>query len=635
MRALEIHHRYQNDLLLSGLKRFFGDFDAGTLQRIFGAFEWLEVSAGEMVFDEGAPGEDMFFLVSGRLRATVDSSGSRRTVVGEMFRGEAIGEMALITGELRTARVTAVRPSVLVRLSRAAFYELVREHPSVSIRLMRLLIERLRRAESRQSWASARLRAGRPASIVLLPSAPGMDVESIAAELASRLSRWGRSLFLTQAIVRGRFEPAVAAARETAAGAHIELTRWLDEVEAQHDFLLCVADPEDSAWTRQCLSRADEILVVAGAGLPAALHPVEGAGISGNPGFGEAAVRLVLVHGPGSATPRGTAAQLDARNVVDHVHLREGSARDLDRLARVISGNSVGLVLSGGAAHGFAHLGVYQALVEAGIDIDCVGGTSMGAAVGSLIALDLDPAEAIQKVRRFFHSRPLGDYNLLPFVSLLAGRRLESALLAAYRHPDGSQPGIEDTWKRFFCIATNYSLACEKILQRGPLAQLVRASLSIPVYLPPVFHDREALIDGALFNNFPADVMRQGGIGFVIGVDLAQKPFGSVSAPSAPRGMGLLLRQFTRRRDSDDRIPWIAGMLYHSPMLASRSRQASCAALVDLLIQPDLSSVRSFDWGAMDRTIELGYRAARAQIERVAAADPAQLEALRPGGPTP
>jgi len=218
VRTLEIRHRYQNDLLLSGLKRFFGDFDAGTLERIFGAFEWLEVSAGEMVFDEGAPGEDMFFLVSGRVRATVDSSGPRRTVVGEMFRGEAIGEMALITGELRTARVTAVRPSVLVRLSRAAFYELVREHPSVSIRLMRLLIERLRRAESRQSWASARLRASRPASIVLLPSTPGMDVESIAAELASRLSRWGRSLFLTQAIVRGRFEPVVAAARETADG---------------------------------------------------------------------------------------------------------------------------------------------------------------------------------------------------------------------------------------------------------------------------------------------------------------------------------------------------------------------------------------------------------------------------------
>lgn len=629
MEVPEIPRRYHHDLLLGGLKRFFGDFDAPVLERISGAFDWLELAAGEMLFDEGARGEDMFFLVSGRLRATIGSSGSTPMIVGEMTRGESIGEMALITGEPRTTRVTAVRTSVLVRLSRSAFYQLILEHPDVSIRLMRLLIERLRRAESRQRWVGTRKPEGQPVNITLVPSTPRMDGEGIATDLTTRLSRWGRPLLLTRAIVEARFGgAAVAASREAAPNAYIALTRWLDEEEAQNEFILFVADSEDSAWTRRCLSRADEVLVLADADQPVALHPVESAAVPGKSAFGEAAVRLVLVHGNASAVPHGTSAQLDARNVVHHIHLRKGSARDLDRLARTVSGNSVGLVLSGGAAHGFAHLGVYRALVEAGTNIDCVGGTSMGAAVGSLIALDLNPAEAIQRVRSIVESAPLRDYNLFPLVSLIGGRRLESQLLAAFRSPDGSQLEIEDTWKSFFCVATNYSFAREMVLRRGSLAKLVRASLSIPVFLPPVFHQGDVLIDGALFNNFPTDVMRQSGVGYLIGVDLEKKPFGSVLSQSVPRGWDLLLRRFMRRPGQADRIPSIGGMLYHSPMLASRSRQAQSAALADLLIRPDLSGMRNMDWGALDRAIELGYRAAQTEIKRIAAADPLRFDAL-------
>ena len=121
---------------------------------------------------------------------------------------------------------------------------------------------------------------------------------------------------------------------------------------------------------------------------PPVLHPTETHCLVQRPGRSEAAEVLVLLHPADRLCPRGTKAWLARRPVTDHLHLRHEIDADMARLARIQSHTAIGLVLAGGGARGLAHLGVYRALRERGIDIDYVGGTSIGAVMATLVASD-------------------------------------------------------------------------------------------------------------------------------------------------------------------------------------------------------------------------------------------------------
>lgn len=612
MERLEIHSEYQRELLLSGLKHFFGDFDEKLLQRVLPRLEWLEVASGETVFRQGAPGRDLYFVVSGRLRASVDDGQGGERVLGEILRGESVGEMSVVTGAPRMATITAVRASVLVRFSRRQFQILLNQFPRISLRLMHLLIERLSRSGSIQPARR------RPENIVLLPISAGLDAEALATQLAERLTRFGRVKTLTPSQAAALFgDTALHAAREQTAE-YLAMTRKLDELEGQHDFVLFVANREDCGWTRRCLNHADEVLLLASADEPPTPGPIEALLAAQGGGLSRAGRRLVLFHQAGCLSPSATAAWLDARELIGHVHLRRNHAPDLDRLARIVSGNAVGLVMSGGGARGFAHLGVYRALVEAGIPIDYVGGTSMGAVIASLVALDIPPRAAIDSFREVFRVRPLSDFNAFPLVSLISGKRLEKLLNTAYARLIGESRNVEDCWKNFYCIASSYSYAREVVIHRGPLLKMLRASLSIPGFFPPVFHAGEALVDGAIFNNFPTDEMARIGVGRMIGVDLGDDHFGPVVGDEFP-GPWTVLRHWLSKwlpgHRGSLRVPLLGGMLFRAPMLYSKSRQKRSAEVVDLLIKPDLRAIGMLDWSALDQAVELGYRHTREQLQ--------------------
>src|SRR5262249_39208180 len=149
------------------------------------------------------------------------------------------------------------------------------------------------------------------------------------------------------------------------------------------------------------------------------LHETETRLLMQRPGRSEAAEILVLLHPAPARNPRGTREWLDRRPLADHVHVRPDVDRDMARLARLQTHTAVGLVLAGGGARGFAHLGVLRALQERGIEIDCVGGTSIGAVMASLAASDHPAEDVLRIARRGFAVNPTGDLNLLPLLSLL------------------------------------------------------------------------------------------------------------------------------------------------------------------------------------------------------------------------
>ena len=324
---------------------------------------------------------------------------------------------------------------------------------------------------------------------------------------------------------------------------------------------------------------------------------------------------LLLQHAPALACPQGTATWLQALAVQEHLHLRRDSDADLQRLARLLARQGVGLVLAGGGARGFAHLGVLRALQEAGVPIDAVGGTSMGAVMASLVASQRPQAELMPLVRRAFRRNPTGDFNLLPLISLIRGRRLRQALRDAVLGLCGHAARIEDLWLSCYVVATNYGRAAEVVLRRGDLQSAVAASAAIPGALPPVILDGELHCDGGSFNNFPLDVMRaQRGIGRVIGVDLLTHQPRKLDFDEVPGPWALLRDRLRSRRARRYKLPSLVAYLLNNTILYSVARKAGDAKLADLLLQPPLLRVGLLDWARLDSSVQQGYEHTRERL---------------------
>ena len=203
--------------------------------------------------------------------------------------------------------------------------------------------------------------------------------------------------------------------------------------------------------------------------------------------------------------------------MADYLHLRCDHRADAARLVRMITGTACGLVLGGGAPRGFAHLGVLRALEEAGVPIDVVGGTSVGALIGAFCALGLNDSERVERAVAAFTRSGSLVRPTLPLVAVSPGRRVDR-LLAEHLGPGL----IKDLPRRFFCVSANLTRAEEVIHDRGPLWPAVRASLSMPGIFPPVYSDGDLLIDGGALDTVPVEIMRgRVGSGYIIAVDLS------------------------------------------------------------------------------------------------------------------
>ncbi|WP_284617268.1 patatin-like phospholipase family protein [Aquabacterium humicola] len=610
---------YQDELLSRLLRSCFGDIDETAIALLRQHLEWVEIAGGQTLIEQGEPGDSMYLLVSGRLRAYVRNddngnghgrSGASSTspggqrMLGEITRGQIVGEMSLYTDEPRMATVVAIRDSVLVKLGKEAFDRLLASSAQVSVALTRQIIQRLKQAHQNAPTVFVR-----PITIGLLPISPGIDLAELGAQLAAQLQRLGR----VEVIDALRIDEELNAPEATLGpGAMVDLQRrmtlFLDRVEADADFVLLLGDALPTAWTERCCRDADELLLLADASQPPAIHSNEKACLLNRPARTEVAEVLVLLHAADAPVPVNTRAWLDRRPVADHWHIRPALERDLARLARLLSRTATGLVLAGGGARGLAHLGVYRALQEQGIEVDCVGGTSIGAVMATYVASDRPWAQVMANARRAFSTNPTGDWNPLPWLSLFRGRRLKQILEVAVRDLLGGDADVEDLWKTWFCVTTNYTHAREQVLRRGRLVKALLASTAIPGALPPVLHEGELLCDGGSFNNFPVDVMRaQRGIGRVIGIDLDFRQPLRVDLDDVPGGWALFVDSFRPLRQRRYRLPSLAAYLMTVMVLYSISRSRRSRALTDLYFNPPLDRVGLLQWHRFDRIVQRGY----------------------------
>jgi NTE family protein len=352
----------------------------------------------------------------------------------------------------------------------------------------------------------------------------------------------------------------------------------------------------------------DELLLLADGQAEPALHPIEEQCLMRRSPLTEAAEILVLLHPAGLQCPQGTHAWLARRPVADHVHIRPALERDMARLARIQSRTAVGLVLAGGGARGFAHLGVYRALRERGVEIDCVGGTSIGSVMAAYVASDQPLEDVMANARDAFRTNPTGDWSLLPLLSLIKGERLRRILHGAVHRLVGFPAQVEDLWKNYYCVATNYSKASEHVVRRGSLVKSLLASISIPGALPPVLHEGDLLCDGGTFNNFPVDVMRgMRGVGTVIGVDLNFRKPRRIDLEEVPTHWALLRDRLRPRGRRRYKLPSLASYLMQVTILYSMSRQRQSRQLTDLYFNPPLDRVGMLEWNRFEQIVQQGY----------------------------
>lgn len=574
------------------IERLCGALDDTTLSHLLERVSLRRLSAGELLYRQGEAGEQMHVVLNGRLQVRVRSSDGEESVVAHPQPGDVVGEMAVFSGGDRAATIHAVRDSILGTVERSEIEALAARFPKVFSNITRMIVKRLTGAAghiARRSGAR---------SIMLLSLHRGPVTEGFCAKLRAALLRFGSVLHLDAQRAHQYFS-GISGSQDYG--------RHLDACEEKYDFLLLEADTESTSWNRICHAHADRILLVADAACGPEPTAAERQLASGDlPGSDAKPTDLVLIH-PGKAMPRGTRNWLSRRRTDRHHHVSHGSDADIARVARTLAGHAVSLVLAGGGARGFAHLGVIRALGEAGIGIDAIGGASFGALAATGIARGLSDAESLEEQRRAFtHEDPLGDYTL-PIMSLVRGRHLDRLL------QERLPMDIEDLWLPFFAVSSNLTTSQVRVHDAGPLWQAIRASISLPAVLPPSLENGQLLIDGGVLNNLPVDIMRGRMRGPLIAVDLAVGHGETVEYRSIPGAFDYLKNRLLAGHSASE-APTVSRVILQITTMASRREIRHARKLADLYLNPPLDSYDFLDWGKMREIVEIGYRHARPRI---------------------
>ena len=578
-----------------------GGAEPATVQEVVDRVEWCRLAAGDVLFEQGDPSDAAYFVVSGRLRVTMRHDGGRTEVLTELGRGAVVGELGLLDDAPRSATVRAVRDATLARFGAELFEQMVTTSPALMLHVTRGVLSRVLRGP--------RPIARRASTVAVAVTAP-VEPAPLITGIVGAVTRFGSVRHLSSRVVDELLQrPGIAQVPSDDAGVP-RLSEFMHEADVGNDVLVLETDRELTGWTRRALRQADRAVIVCSPDPAPAERRAIRALVDAVAGVEHTTVVLAVHHPATADRPRGTAALLHDLGVHDVVHLRAGSGADLARLGRLATGHGVGLVLSGGGARGFAHLGAYRALVEAGVPIDAVAGCSMGATIAGGIATGVPDEELIPMAQRQFHK--LLDYTV-PVVSLMKGERISNSLGAAFGEWD-----IEDLVLPFYCVSTNLTQSRLEVHRRGNAALAIRASVAIPGILPPVPWGEDLLVDGGVLDNMPFLPMRDDGrIGTVIAVDVAP-----VRGPRSKGDYGTSvsgLRALAGRvRPGGTVYPAVGAVLLRSMLVGAMHNQRAALATgsVDLLLRLDLPGVGLLEF---DRVVDVEAKGYAAAVEPVRA----------------
>ncbi|VAV96944.1 Serine protease, partial [hydrothermal vent metagenome] len=374
------------------------DTTKGALKAAAKAAKWVRLPGGKPLFLAGDIADSIYFVKSGVLGAFHLGADAELELLGYIRPGEPVGEMAFLAAAPHASPVYALRDAELICLPRAAFDKLSRKSPGLMRALTQMTVMRLR-SNNRQNAESR----SQPKVFAMLATSPTIAPEHLAKQLAKQLGKMGIS-----SIIIGP-------------DAKDSSPEWFDKQEQNHDVVLMHSPIADDGWFRLCLRQADRLWILGRADARPSdpLLPVED-----SPARAMRLVDVILLHNKGVSEVSAGHDWKKAAGAARIFHWRNGNQDDIARIARTAAGRSVGLVLSGGGARAYAHIGAVRALREANIPIDFCGGTSMGAIIAANVAMGWDDEQIENCIMdAFVKSNPVDDY-VLPVVSLTGGAKV-------------------------------------------------------------------------------------------------------------------------------------------------------------------------------------------------------------------
>ena len=552
--------------------RFFQSLDPEALGDIVNKASWYSVAGGAPLYLHGESSNALHFVLSGRL-IVVRSGAEGDEVVGYVRAGEPVGEMSMLAGETHSASVFALRDTEILTLKQDDVERIFHEHGEFAGALARVIL-------SRSRHPAASFQQSAPRIFALVGTSPSVDINARAADLAKRIARYG---------VRTHWMPVQADAPDA---------ETFDCMEEAHDVVLLATRVDGGAWYRFVIRHADRFLVFARRDAKPP-RPFPMTTEAGERARNFRLVDLVMLHEGQAACP--IAEWADAVSASRILNCRgDGCA---ERIARVIAGKSIGVVFSGGGARAYAHIGAVAALREAGVPIDFVSGASMGGIIAACVAAGWSNEEIETRIRdAFVESNPLGDH-VLPVVALTKGGRVEARLQKHF-----GDRLIEDLALPFFCVSSDVAAGEARIHRRGSLKRALRASIALPGILPPVIDGDALLVDGAVINNFPTDVMAATHRGLTIGIDVARRGVIDIEAFRDPPGFFSWITQNGVRG-----APPIVSLLMRTA--TARHERILKIHPADIMISPKVEGVELRDWEEYDVAVSDGYNTTRAAIE--------------------
>jgi NTE family protein len=591
----------------------FSGLDDEQLGEIAAIVKTKSCSRGEAIITEGEQDNNFYVVLSGCFEIHL---GAKNLTLANIGVGQPIGEVGFIAEVARTATVTAIRESIVLVLEKVEFDVVCKDNPkiwhAISVALARrLLISNLGEGGYRKST---------PNTIAIIPAGSnGIPVEFISQFMAG-FSTQANVLLIDSKSISQHF-PSNKNNNEHA------LARFLNTLENRYDHIVYLSDNDLTEWSAVAIKQADLVISVGrhdnSCKKPVALNKIET--FVGTLHKSDSQ-RLILLHRKKYAI-QGTAHWLRERLVKMHHHVANGNKNDFLRLARFIEGKAIGFVASGGGALCCAHIGIYKALLQSGMNFDIIGGTSGGAAMAAAFAFGIDPDEVERQTYDMFVTRKaLGRYNI-PIFSLLDHRFFDAELRRLY-----GNARIEDFWIPYFAVAADLTNANATNIRYGPIWQAIRASSALPALLPPFYtRDGEMLVDGGLVDNVPIGAMHElkEGPNIVVSFEESRCERFLVDYDSIPSRLGLLrmaLMQKGRQRLRS--TPSLNDALIRA-LLANRQDFRANIRDEDILLVPDLPEEVGFmDWQHSALLRDFAWEWTRNELERLRETGDATIERI-------
>ena len=535
-------------------------------------FQLETIQSGELIFRKGDEGSKAYVVIEGVIGLYDDVDASGKTPFLKLARGKLLGTYAMLCGEARSATAMALTETTLASIESADFHRLMDASPELCKRVLTSLAREASRG--RGPHQNSRVRC------VLIREHLPSKTTTEANALCKALSQLNDVEIVDRR--HAPWDPDMQL---------LEITSYLGR-ERSVAFLIN-AQTRLSPSTLQLVDA--NILIVAGNNITAPAAMGEGETID-----------LIRIWPAEQDRPSPFPLDATQHSIRQVYNLREGRDTDAYRVARCLLGMANTLVLGGGGAKGFAHVGAIKAIEEMAItEIDSICGVSIGSFVGMLYAFEM-PWEAIS------------DYTQLIFVtgqpyvlSVSAHSLLRYSKSLAQLKVDFSRYSIHDTWIPFRPATADITNNRLKFWTQGGLLQCVIASMSIPGILPPVrMEDGSIHVDGSVMDNLPIEEARRCTSGSVIAISLDHGE-GQREIPTLANTGNRLVQWLADLGWANRSLPWITDTIMFSILGATRQKSDDAEHLADILLKPDVVSIGLLEWSRFNVALEAGYQEAR------------------------